>query len=981
MPLNKQKVSVPFSQGVNTKIDPNQKPIGTLEVLENAVFDEPGRLKKRKGYDLISAKTIEDTEITTAKRIRAFQDELCLFDNTSMYSFSESTQLWDAKGTVPNIFPSSDPVIRNTYEQSNLDSAHVLGVDVYAWEDGRGGIRASIIDTSTKNELLSDTEITSSGELPRVEAIGTKIFILYIDSTSIKYKTINPAKPKTISSETTLVSSDVDSTDKLFDTATANNKIYISWHSSTNTLKTRSLESDGTASSISEDSSDTPDACISISVDSAGRILIAYSDGSDIKVVIKSPNLTANILAPTSIETISDIVNCTIVENSSGDYNVYYEQSSSNTYDHLIKVNDVDLAGNTGTASVFLRSCGLLSKAIIRDDIIYTAVIHNSSLQSTIFIVNEDAEVISKISPGLAGDLIDSGILTKLSTIDSDSYLLTSQIKGRNVSEGSSFFSLLGVNSTVLNFNPDVKYDSASLGDILHISGGSIKSYDGSVITEHGFHLFPENLSAGTNASSGGSMSDGTFQYSAVYAWTDNTGKEHRSAPSIPLDVTTSAGGTSQTQEITIPTLRVTQKENVIIELYRTEDAGTTFYKVTSTTSPTYNNKGANSITFTDTLSDSQLISREVLYTTGGVLDNIAPPSASITETFGSRVFLAGLEEGNQIQYSKLRTEGRPVEFNDTLVTNVSSRGGSITALAAMDDKLIIFKETAIFYISGSGPNNLGEQNDFISPELITTDVGCIDQNSITLMPQGLMFKSKKGIYLLSRGLQTTYIGAQVEDFNNLTVKSASSLEDQNVVIFITDENALVYNYLIQRWSVYSNHSGLSSTILNQQFYYVRSNGEIFKQANHYTDAGSYIKLKLETSWISFTGVQGYQRVYRCLLLGEYLGPHKVLVKVAYDFKDAFIQQKIINTADFTDDTAFGENSPFGSGSPFGGSGNLYQMRINMKKQKCQSIKISIEDTQDSQYNEGLQLSNILFIVGSKNTEFKPGQSRIYGTD
>jgi hypothetical protein len=79
----------------------------------------------------------------------------------------------------------------------------------------------------------------------------------------------------------------------------------------------------------------------------------------------------------------------------------------------------------------------------------------------------------------------------------------------------------------------------------------------------------------------------------------------------------------------------------------------------------------------------------------------------------------------------------------------VSQVGGDITALKAMDDKLIIFKENAIFYLSGDGPNNLGQQDTFIEPQLISSDIGCSVKNSVVLTPAGIFFKSHKGIHLL----------------------------------------------------------------------------------------------------------------------------------------------------------------------------------------------------------------------------------------
>lgn len=982
MPLNKQKVGIPLNQGINTKTDENQQPIGSIDILENAVFNKPGRLIKRTGYDKLNTELIDESDIENTQRITTFRDELCLYNKTDFYSYSESTENWSNKGTVSNIFPSSNSIIRNTYQQSNIDSAHIAGVDIYAWEDGRGGIRASIIDSSTGNSILTDTEITSSGSKPRVEYIGNEAYFFYIVGTDIRYKTVNPIRPDNLSSEVTAVSADVNATNKIYDTQTIENRIFFAWNSSTSTLKVTNLQEDGTIATVREDVGETPSVCIALSTDSSSRLLISYYDGTDVKVIVKSFTLTADIIAAISIETIANITNTTISTIDSQNYVVYYEQTAASIYNNLIRTNTVNLSSTVGTASNFIRSCSLVAKSFTHDSIIYVPTIHVSDLQSTIFILNSSAEVVSKISQGIAGDVITTSGLTKVTVISTDSnkYLLASQIKGKVISEDNTLFSVLGVNSTILDFDSDVKYDNAVLGDNLHTAGGMIQSYDGKEKVEHGFHLFPENLTEGATGATGGLMSDGTYLYSAVYSWIDNKGQQHRSAPSIELTATTAGGVTVQTKTINVPTLRITEKSNVVIELYRTEASGTVFYLTTSVTVPTYNDKTVDTVAIVDTKSDAQLISNELLYTTGGVLENIAAPSASIIETFNNRIFLAGLEDKNQIQFSKIRQDKRPVEFNDSQIININNRGGDIVALATQDDKLIIFKETAIFFISGDGPNNLGQQNTFIEPELISSDVGCITQNSVVLTPQGLMFMSKRGIYLLSKSLETLYIGAPVEDYNNFNVTAATLMSKTNQVIFLTDQEALVYNYFVNKWVTFTNHKGLSATSLNDKYYYVRQNNEIYKQASHFTDAGSFIKLKLETSWLSFAGVQAYQRVYRMLILGEYKSSHDLVIKTKYNFLDTIANTQTIATSEFTNDTLYGEDSPYGTGTPYGGTGNQYQVRVNFEKQKCQSLKISIEDSQSSSYGEGLQLSNILFIVGAKKGEYKPTQSRIFTT-
>jgi hypothetical protein len=251
------------------------------------------------------------------------------------------------------------------------------------------------------------------------------------------------------------------------------------------------------------------------------------------------------------------------------------------------------------------------------------------------------------------------------------------------------------------------------------------------------------------------------------------------------------------------------------------------------------------------------------------------------------------------------------------------------------------------------------------------------------LTPEGLMFKSRKGIYLLSRALQLSYIGAPVEAFNGLTISSAKVVGELNQVRFTTiDGDCLVYNYVYQFWATFTNHRAKSAEILGNNYYYLRTNNELYKEnRSTFSDAGVPIKMRLEIGWISFNTLQGFGRVYKMLVLGDWLSRHNLLIKVGYDFNEAWTQSAIItpDAADI-DAVAYGDDSPYGqpTGKKYGGSGNPYQARVDFKKQKCQSIKLEIEDVQ-ANAGEGFSLSQITFEVGGKSGLFKLGKSKKFG--
>ena len=55
MALQKQPISINFSQGVNTKIDKWQLPVGQFRTLTNTVFTKDGLMQKRNGFSLLTA--------------------------------------------------------------------------------------------------------------------------------------------------------------------------------------------------------------------------------------------------------------------------------------------------------------------------------------------------------------------------------------------------------------------------------------------------------------------------------------------------------------------------------------------------------------------------------------------------------------------------------------------------------------------------------------------------------------------------------------------------------------------------------------------------------------------------------------------------------------------------------------------------------------------------------------------------------------
>lgn len=547
------------------------------------------------------------------------------------------------------------------------------------------------------------------------------------------------------------------------------------------------------------------------------------------------------------------------------------------------------------------------------------------------------------------------------------------------------------------DFSQTSNYFDVSQGEALHISGGLLKMYDGYKVVEHGFLDTPDSLKEidtvtdlYASTTSGVSASK-RYLYVVVYKWVDRTGKTHRSVPSNATELTTPSG-TLFNVNLTFTPLFLTNKENVEIEIYRTQGNGTIFYKLSAVvdaaaapgtddyiTGSYPNNKNKVSISILDSVTDVELAFAEPLYTTGGILENDAALSSYYIASYKARVFLI-LSDGYTLQYSKTTGIGEPVRFNGNFKIPLDDKGGKAVALAVLDDHLIIFKERAIFALTGNGPNELGQQDDYQTPYLITSDAGCSDPNSIVDNPNGIMFKSSKGIYMLKRNFGLQYIGDSVEKYNDEKILGATLLSTANQIRLITEAGrALVYDYYSNRWTTFSNINALDSLEFKGSYYYVRSNGLVMKETpNVYLDNGQFIQMRIKSAWIQIGGVQGFQRFYNMLLLGTYLSKHKLQVKLGYDFNSLYQQETILD-AGVLANPAYGVGTPYGSGI-YGGEFPLYQWQIFPKLQKCQSFQYELVDVKTDTDGASFSLSHVLAEVGIKEGANKKATPRAFGT-
>lgn len=1012
MALQKQSVTINFSSGLDTKSDPFQLPVGKFESLQNSVFDKLGRLTKRNGFGFLTS--LPDN---TYSYLTTFNGNLTAIGNR-LQAYASGPATWVNKGQIQPLQVSTLPLIRNNTNQSYVDTSisyNGLICTVYTDNIPSGsttlGIQKyAVADSITGQNVIAPTSIVSTfgtvSAAAKVFSLGYNFIVVFpaYDGANqkLQYFPISQSVPGTIGSVTDISTSITISSTGAFDGVVASNNLVLSWNGSANSgLKsaylTRSLTQSSTIT-IATSSATIVSVCADISSGSPIIWSSIYSASSSAGFVVAT-TLTAGSGSGVSISTlfaakrfvsssVSAVFNLASIAQG-GSLNLAFEVSCSYSYSTNIQSNFIDTISctQTGSLSAFatlVRSVGLASKGFLIGSTNYFLSTYSSPYQPTYFLIGSGGAIAAKLAYGNAGGYLTSGLPSvsiTSSTTAQFGYLFKDLVqavnKDTNVSAGTQtngIYAQLGVNLATVKFGTS-GLATAETGSNLNINGGYLWGYDGYQPVEQGFHLFPDSVVCSVSASPG-QMTAQQYYYQSTYEWADNQGNLFRSAPSIPVTVTVSSGFSQVL--VNVPTLRMTNKISnpVKIVLYRWSAAQQVYYQVTSITSPVLNNTTIDSIAYTDYSSDSTILGNNIIYTNGAVAENTGGPPATGMTLFDSRLWLIDAEDQNLLWFSKQVIEAAPVEMSDlfTLFVPPSSAAqgptGPMRCLAPMDDKLIIFKKNnAIYYINGAGPDNTGANNQYSQPTFITGTVGCSNQNSIVMTPNGLMFQAdNKGIWLLGRDLSTSYIGKDVEAYNGYTVLSSLVVPGTNQVRFtLSNGVTLMFDYFVNQWGTFNGIPGISSTLYQNLHSFINQYGQSLQETvGSYLDGTNPVLMSFRTGWLNLAGLQGYQRVYRMYLLGQYQTPHKLTVGVAYDYDSSVDQLSTISPTNYS--APWGSDATWGQGEVWGGSTQREQWQINFEQQTCQSFQLSLNEYFDGSIGAasgaGLTISGMNLVAG-----------------
>ena len=1012
MALRERIFPIRFIGGLDTKSDDKTAQPASLLACENAVFTRGGTLSKRYGHTILGTTILgTGTTLPAGKALGVRGTELVQFSEDQAHSYLADLDKWSAIGDVQSVVPTLRVIAKRTTDQTGADYATAGGIGLAAWDDSEGGVWLAVLDDDTGRVIVAPRQVDANGSRPRCVVVDGVLHMYFVDAAAgeIYSLVVSPNQPDAASTATAnIIRNDLDASNPHYDVDVDATKAFIVWRTSTaNTLGAGYVHSsgeigrpsNGLTSPVTVTATD-PDA-VAASVDVTGgtnNAVVWFSSSDGIQYHTLNQTLVQVQATQTIDATASPAVTAITAQwardsvSSARRLHVFYERTASPDQNRTVtRAYDDVLSAAGGTVVGTQRSARLASKAFDDEDHVYVNIAHETTLWTTYFTMREDGLIVSRLLSGVAGGGVSVPHLPHVQTT-SRKHTWAGIYKIALESEDSDQFTEKGIQKITLDFDDADAYQTAELGRALYISGGMPQSYDGRQIVEAGFHVAPDDVAAPAQVGpAGDGVNVGTHLYRFAYGWKNAQGEIEWGPTSAGTSVVVSS--TAKKVTFTIPTYRITAKDDVFIGAFRSEAGDTASLYLVSTHDPTStgingyiaNDTTTDTVTFADELSDANLIKREPLYTNGGILSNDNTSMGAQITTAGRRIFYDDPEDPNLVRFSQELRTGFAAEFSPVLTVRPDDFGGAVTGLIEMDDAIVVFKKSAIYFFAGPGPlANPDAGGGFSDPELITSDVGCENARSIEYTPAGVIFQSKKGIYLLGRDRSVRYIGAPVEKFTdptreNQTIVSSDLIPDRTQIRLLTSSGeTLLYDYYFDNWSTFTNHEGLDAVVADGVYYYLRTNGEVFKEnTSSFQDGTKDINRVIETAWLhTQEHLQGMQRVWHLYVLGNYKSTHKLLVSWQTDYEPGFTEPIVCDPSEFITTESYGDGL-YGAGV-YGDEGAVvqrYQFKIHVGE-KCEAIRFRFEDSEAS--GEAFELTEIVLSCGVMRGTYHIADSRTY---
>lgn len=961
MALQSQLMPLPFQTGLSQKVDSRWVDIGSQTTVTNCVMRKAGALQKRQGYTALSTQTLPDTgSITAGKRLGEYGQQLTMIDGTNYYGYNVTAAKWRQADMVPTCDAFRDPVAEWPSGMISFDCAYGSGYLVVAWtakELGGANNRAycSVIDWATGTYIVQNQQVLVGIVVSYVRVVisGTTVMFFGVDDSAtqnIQGQTLNLSTMAFGAVLQVVTDHDTTAHGSMWDVCPIANDtgaVLLYPYKNGPTLQTAialvptSLVVTVSTNFAKPAGMTSPGFGYAVCATAMENIffMVGYQNGAgntEFHVGSRDPSTLVQVLAETTTGVIfTGTTRCrTGIVRLSGTACAFV--MSNATASIGMRWGQMNTSGTvSGTArNLYYHQLGC--KPFVQGGKTYVTAVAYSTLTAyvgtppTSQSSPQGAHVLIDLDTGNSNGTQQAGrpcayTGPRISNVTNVSFTTNPVAVGscavsstQWITAGSFAGALAGnyrLNAITYDFNP--AWDHVQLGDTAYVGGGVVTQYDGKAVTEVGFLHPPHNLAAAPVA--GGALTaNGAYTYLAVYQWTDGAGQVQRSAAAITSITLT---GANQQTTLTLGNCLDTRKQDyensftppIVINVYRNQAGGSTFYQLFADTALPNSTPNTYTQTIGDNVSDAALVSNNygIWPSQGGALEGYAPPALSVIIAHNNRLWGIG-DDRTTLWYSSEVVVGEQVHFNDSW--QIVMPTSPVKALASMDGVLYAFTADRIYAIPGKGPNQFGQQSDFDDPQIVPSDVGCIDHRSVVATSSGVYFQSALGIYMLSRSREVQYVGAAIEDTlaTYPVCKSAVVVPHYGEVRFAlaTAETAevgvdAVYNYILQGWTLFDRYDtgtatslkpSMDEAVVGTDYYWLTSGGQVYQEnksttaTNANTDNGHWVTMTVESAWAKADGIAGWGRFRYANLVAQRSSPHDISISVATDYSTTYSQ-------------------------------------------------------------------------------------------
>lgn len=961
MPLDFQLVQAPFAYGLAEGVDPHMAPFGTLMTAENACWDRTGRVRKRRGLTFLSS--------VPSGLVRLFVRGAELSGITSsgvVQSWSPTASAW-----APHVAPASmltvkrSTVIDNVTSMRSGDLAILAdGSRVYTWVEGgttagfnlAGGIVYARKVDKDGNEvqpatMLYDGSASATSIISRVVGIGSDYYVFFVASGNL-WVFINGNATSYIL-QTNVWNS---LTFGPFDVVAVGSNLLVTYHDGAN-LRTQYYAPNGLnapvqGTSVSTATSSSPG--LSMDAVAGDYVYISFATITNTtNFTILNITTLATVVAPQAVDPTNSLVPViarvgpgqALMAWSSPIGNIAGRRTGETRY-CMVGISGAQQGAQRHASGVFpvTKPFAVGSKHYL---IVTTAGTTTNRTSGDTFILDVTSAIPGTATPppyeAAHPEVLTSGATggSKVVPYNGVWYALAPFASSfgafQAAREGRRLYAITSVSKT------DGSLRSVPYGPETYFSGAVVPSYDGSNLVPAGGALPPYFApSPYSGAVAGAGLANGSYVLNTYSERRNAAGILHRGPTGIPLLATTTTGNNLVTLTITPSWVGASTDatgrygRDILLPIYLsaigqsiplrwTQDGYQGMLFDTYVTGTDLTQNVATPVTAT----------APAIYTASGELDDYQAPSSLYMTVHQNRLWSVG-PDGYTIWFSKDSTVNPGVApgFHPSLTITFNE---TIVAMASMDSGLLAFTASGLFIIQGDGPAPNGQGATYQAIK-VQTDVGCTNQRSVVSTPEGVMFQSARGIYMVSRGLEVVFLGKTVQDrTDGVLVTSAVLVANRGEVRFALDSGvSVVYNYIEKQWSTarYTSNGAYGRTIVdacmwNGSYTVLFEDGNVASEAEFsYLDGTEWVPMTLETSWNNAAGPLAYQSVRNFSIEGFSRSDHQLTVSVGFD-----------NELDYA------QTFTWLDGTPVTAIGPLESLEVSIGvRRKCQAIRFKVQD-------------------------------------